>query len=169
MTPDEALQQFRRIALGRALGRHVGSDRLIQLGLDALLAGVESPSLAMLAGLVRGEEPEAPGLFDQVLWELDLSVEVPDDPRAAQWALAYWAAEQIVDGTLDPTAGAWLIWYDVAYALGYPKALEPLGHCALLLDSWDEGWSTAFESLERDTIQAAREFLGTRPPGDRRD
>lgn len=64
MTRDDALKQLRHIGQERAFGRHVGSDRLIQAGLDALIAEVESPSLAMLAGLLRSEEPEAPALFD---------------------------------------------------------------------------------------------------------
>lgn len=58
MNHDDALQQLSHIAHERAFGRYVGSDRLIQMGLDALMAGVESPSLAMLAGLLRSEEPE---------------------------------------------------------------------------------------------------------------
>ncbi|MFB6963202.1 hypothetical protein ACFCYB_41160 [Streptomyces sp. NPDC056309] len=60
---DDALKQLSHIARERALGRHVGSDRLIQAGLDALIAGVESPSFAMPAGLLRNEEPEASALF----------------------------------------------------------------------------------------------------------
>lgn len=76
MTRDDALKQLSHIARERAFGRHVGSDRLIQAGLDALIAGVESSSLAMLAGLLRSEEPEAPALFDQVLEELGLLMNV---------------------------------------------------------------------------------------------
>ncbi|MFE9912987.1 hypothetical protein [Streptomyces clavifer] len=32
-----------------------------------MIAGGESPSLTMLAGLTRSEEPDAPALFDEVL------------------------------------------------------------------------------------------------------
>lgn len=95
MTRDDALKQLSRIARERAFGRQVGSDRLIQAGLDALVAGVESPSLGMLAGLLQSEESEAPELFDQVLEELGLSFHPPADPRAAKWAAAYWIAGQI--------------------------------------------------------------------------
>ncbi|AZM61708.1 hypothetical protein DMA10_00220 [Streptomyces sp. WAC 01420] len=42
MARAEALEQLRQLAQARALGRHVGSDRLIQVGLDALLAGPRS-------------------------------------------------------------------------------------------------------------------------------
>lgn len=104
MTSDDALDQFRHIARERTFGRHVGSDRLIQAGLDALMAGVESPSLALPAGLLRSEEPEAPELFDQVLEELGLLFRPPANPQAAKWAMAYWIAGQIADGSLDPAA-----------------------------------------------------------------
>ncbi|MFE9399247.1 hypothetical protein [Streptomyces flavidovirens] len=105
MNHDDALRQLSYIAHERAFGRHVGSDRLIQVGLDALMDGIVSPSLAMLAGLVRSEEPEAPALFEQVLEELGLLFQPLADPRAAKWAMAYWIAGRIVDGSLDPATG----------------------------------------------------------------
>ncbi|WP_306324579.1 hypothetical protein [Streptomyces venezuelae] len=115
MTSDDALDQLRHIARERAFGRPVGSDKLIQAGLDALIAGIESPSLAMLAGLLRSEEPGAPELFDQVLDEQGLLFRSPTDPWAAKWAMAYWITGQIADGSLDPAAGTRLIWADIAY------------------------------------------------------
>ncbi|MFI2739519.1 hypothetical protein [Streptomyces sp. NPDC018711] len=162
MTSDDALEQFRHFARERAFGRHVGSDRLIQAGLDALIAGIESPSLAMLAGLLRSEEPEAPELFDQVLEELGLLFHPPADPRAAKWAMAYWIAGQIADGSLDPAAGTHLIWADIAYDLGYPEALEPLVHCAHNLDGWEESWGVSVEELYGEAVEAAKQFLGKR-------
>ncbi|WP_225995177.1 hypothetical protein [Streptomyces arboris] len=162
MTSDDALEQFRHIAREKAFGRHVGSDRLIQAGLDALMAGVESPSLALLAGLLRSEEPEAPELFDQVLEELGLLFRPPADPRAAKWAMAYWIAGQIADGSLDPAAGTHLIWADIAYDLGYPEELEPLVHCAHNLDGWEESWGVSVEELNEEAVEAAKQFLSKR-------
>ncbi|GHF42140.1 hypothetical protein GCM10010218_24080 [Streptomyces mashuensis] len=163
MTRDDALKQLSHIARERAFGRHVGSDRLIQAGLDALIAGVESPSLAMLAGLLRSEEPEAPALFDQVMDELGLLFHPPADPRAAKWAMAYWVAGQIADGSLDPTTGTHLIWADIAEGLGYPAELEPLVHCAHNLDGWEESWGVSFEDLDREAVEAAKQFLSEQP------
>ncbi|MGW4698892.1 hypothetical protein [Streptomyces sp. NPDC004285] len=162
MTSDDALDQLGHIARERAFGRHVGSDRLIQAGLDALMAGVESPSLAMLAGLLRSEEPEAPELFDHVLEELGLLFQPPADPRAAKWAMAYWVAGQIADGTLDPAAGTHLIWADIAYDLGYPEALAPLVRCAHHLDGWEESWGVSVEELNGEAVAAAKQFLSER-------
>ncbi|MGW0395360.1 hypothetical protein ACWDYJ_31700 [Streptomyces sp. NPDC003042] len=162
MTQDDALKQLSHIARERAFDRHVGSDRLIQAGLDALTAGVESPSLAMLAGLLRSEEPDAPALFDQVLEELGLFFHPPADPRAAKWAMADWVAGQIAGGTLDPATGTHLIWADIAYDLGYPEELEPLVHCAHHLDGWEESWGVSLEELNREAVEAAKQFLNKR-------
>ncbi|MFF8387366.1 hypothetical protein ACF053_27510 [Streptomyces kanasensis] len=163
MTRDDALDRLGHIARERAFGRHVGSDRLIEAGLNALIAGVESPSLAMLAGLLRSEEPEAPALFDQVLEELGLLFHPPADPEAAKWAMAYWIAGQIADGSLDPAAGTHLIWADIAYDLGYPEELEPLVHCAHNLDGRERSWGVSFEELSREAVEAARQLLNKRP------
>ncbi|MBT2511912.1 hypothetical protein J7I98_40455 [Streptomyces sp. ISL-98] len=163
MTCDDALDRLRSIARERAFGRHIGSDQLIQAGLDALIAGVESPSLAMLAGLLRSEESEAPALFDQVLEELGLLFHPPADPRAAKWAMAYWIAGQIADRSLDSAVGTHLIWAHIAYDLGYPEELEPLVHCAHNLDGWEESWGVSFEELSREAVEAAKHFLNQRP------
>lgn len=162
MTRDDALEQLSHIARARAFGGNVGSDRLIQAGLNALMAGVESPSLALLAGLLRSEEPEASALFDQMLEELGLYFHPPADPRAAKWAMARWVAGQIAAGSLDPAAGTHLIWADIAEDLGYPEELEPLVHCAHNLDGWEESWGVSFEELSREAVEAAKQFLNKR-------
>ncbi|SHM89497.1 hypothetical protein SAMN05216499_11618 [Actinacidiphila paucisporea] len=169
MTHDDALKQLSHISRKRAFGRHVGSDQLIQAGLNALLAEVESPSLALLAGLLRSEEPEASALFDQVLEELGLLFHPPADPRAAKWAMAYWVAGQIADGSLDPAAGTYLVWADIAYDLDYPEELEPLVHCAHNLDGWEESWGVPLEQLNREAVTAAKLFLSKRSAADAGD
>lgn len=113
----------------------------------------------MLAGLLRSEEPEAPALFDQVLEELGLGFRPHADPRAAKWAITYW----IADGSLDPAVGTYHIWADIAYDLGYPQELEPLVHCAHNLDGWEESWGVSVEELNREAVEAARQFVGTAP------
>jgi hypothetical protein len=167
MNHDDAVQQLRHLARARAFGTAVGSDRLIQAGLDALMADVDSPSLALLAGLLRREEPEAQALFDQVLEELGLAFQPPADPRAEKWALAYWIAGQIVDGSIDPAAGTHLIWAEVASELGYPADLQPLVSCAFNLEEWDENWGVCNEALKDQAVEAAEQLLRSRPAGDR--
>ncbi|MCK7627459.1 hypothetical protein MUU72_30930 [Streptomyces sp. RS10V-4] len=169
MTRDEGLDRLRQLARARALGRHVGSDRLIQAGLDALLADVDSPSLALLTGLGRREEHEAQELFDQVVDELGLGFEAPADPIAAKWALAYWLAAQIVDGSLDPVTGADLIWVEAAMELDYPDRLQPIVECAIQLGDWNAEWSTPLEQLKEEVLVAARALVeqGPRPASER--
>ncbi|WP_370409348.1 hypothetical protein [Streptomyces fradiae] len=159
MNQAAALTRFGYLARLRAFGRHVGSDQLIQAGLDALLVGVDSPSLPELAGLLRSEEPEAPELFERVLDELGLAFRAPAEPRAAAWAFALWTAEQMVDGSLDPASGAYLIRAEVADELGRPEELDALIDCSVTLDSWEESWGVAVEVLETEAIEAARALL----------
>ncbi|MEV8533120.1 hypothetical protein [Streptomyces sp. NPDC051211] len=169
MTHDDAVRQLSHMAHERVFGLRVGSDRLIQAGLDALMAGVESPSLALLAGLLRREEPEAPALFDQVLEELGLRFQPPADFDAGKWAMAYWIAGRIVDGSLDPATGAGLIWGDVAEDLDYPEDLKPLVWCAVELDDWHEGCGVSVEALKEKAIEAAGQLLSMQAPKARKD
>ncbi|WP_232247375.1 hypothetical protein [Kitasatospora azatica] len=144
----------------------MGSDQLIRAALDALISGIESPSLAMLAGLLRSAESEAPELFDQALEELGLVFVAPSDPRAATWAFAYWIAGQIVDGSLDPAIGTYQIWVDAAYDLDYPQELREVVSCAINLDSWNEDWGVRgvpFEALKAEAADAAKRFLTQKP------
>ncbi|MGY0485967.1 hypothetical protein [Streptomyces sp. WG-D5] len=164
MTKTEALDRLRQLARAQALGRHVGSDRLIQAGLDALLSDVDSPSLALLAGLGRREEHEARELFDHVVDELGLGFEAPADPITAKWALAYWLAAQIVDGSLDPATGADLIWAEAAMELGYPDRLRPIVECAIQLADWNADWSAPLEQLKAEALVAARALVEHRGP-----
>ncbi|ARZ72426.1 hypothetical protein SMD11_6850 [Streptomyces albireticuli] len=166
MTHAHAVRQLRVLARERGFGCTVGSDRLVQAGLDALLAGVESPSLPLLAGLGRKEESEARELFDTVLEELGLGFRAPADPAAARWALAYWLASRIADGSLDPLTGADRIRADAATELDHPEALEPIVRLARHAADWNENWDPPLAELSDGVLQAARELLGTRSSAD---
>lgn len=158
MTEDEALHGLKLLVQTRAFGWHVGSDRLIQAALDALLAGVEAPSLPLLAGLGRNEEHEARELFDELTEELGLGFKVPADPSAARWALAYWLAGQIADGSLDPGRGADLIWTEAASGLDYPDELQQIVEHAIGLDDWNESRPVSREQLIEGAFLAACEL-----------
>lgn len=106
---------LRMAAIYERLGQHVGSDQLIKIALDAVLAGIDSPALVQLAGLSRKEEPEAHELFALACDELGLTPTLPPDPGAACWELIRWLSELIVAGDLPPEDGVWLIeqsWLD---------------------------------------------------------
>ncbi|MFE5586367.1 hypothetical protein [Kitasatospora sp. NPDC056531] len=156
---EDALNSLRWLAVESASGYRAGSDRLIAAGLDALLRGVDSPSLPLLAGLGRNEEPDAPELFTKVLEELDLVPDLPADRDQALWAMARWWAGLIVDGKLDPLTGADLIWWRVAMELGYPGELQGLVNGAVNGDDWNENWDIPLEQIKGEIVEAAHAFL----------
>ncbi|MGW0606909.1 hypothetical protein [Streptomyces sp. NPDC002640] len=131
---------------------------LVQLGLDALMADIDAPSLPLLAGLARGEYPQARELFSLVLEELGLLPPALDDLAEARWIAARWWAGRIVACQLDPVHGAKLIFEEAAAELDYPDVLQPMVDLATALGLSDE--RPADPRVVRDQVtSAAREFL----------
>ncbi|WP_217213859.1 hypothetical protein [Streptomyces sp. AC550_RSS872] len=133
---------------------------LVQLGLDALMADIEAPSLPLLAGLARGEYPQARELFDLVLEELGLLPVISEDLAKARWTAAQWWAGQIVACQLDPAHGAKLIHEEAAAELDYPDALQPIVDLARALDLPNDQRPDQQHIRDRVT-SAARDFLAT--------
>lgn len=130
---------------------------LVQLGLDALMADIEAPSLPLLAGLARGEYPQARELFDLVLEELGLLL-ASEDLAKARWTAARWWAGQIAACQLDPIRGAKLIYEESAAELDYPDALQPFVDLARALDLLND--QPPDQQHIRDQVTfAARDFL----------
>ncbi|MEN2417846.1 hypothetical protein AABB02_07035 [Streptomyces rimosus] len=131
---------------------------IVQAALDALLAGVESPSLALLAGLGRNELGEVDELFDAVSAELGLLPSTPEIVAAARWAMARWWAARMVGGDLDAVDGARLIWERAACELGHPEELASFG--SVLGELWDEeDGSVPVRREHRDRLVAAARRL----------
>jgi hypothetical protein len=155
------------MAIARAVGGEAGSDELIQAGVDALLAGVDSPTLPLLAGLTRREEPEAPSLFDRVADELGLvPAELPTDPASRAWALVRWWAQMIVDGELTPEMGGRLIWRHGWLLLDGPDELKPLIGSVTRHDDeksswaiWDAEYISCNRAGAADIVAQAHAFL----------
>lgn len=154
----DRIRPLRMLAIRRALVR-VGADQLIQAGLDALLSGVDTPSLRQLAGLSRAEEPEAHDLFDSVIDELELMPTMPDDPTAARWELVRWWCQLIVDGQLAPEVGAALVSYEAWGELGYPESLQPLAGWLSEWEDWNESWDIPRETFMDRILEAIRQLL----------
>jgi hypothetical protein len=153
---------LRMAAIYERLGQHVGSDQLIKIALDAVLAGIDSPALVQLAGLSRKEEPEAHELFALACDELGLTPTLPPDPGAACWELIRWLSELIVAGDLPPEDGVWLIeqsWLDAWQSSDYPAILRPLIGAAIQWDEWAEEWDTPRETYRQEIIDGARQIL----------
>ncbi|HEY9375303.1 hypothetical protein [Streptomyces sp.] len=166
MTEDEAIERLRELATERRAYGMAASDRCIQAGLDALLAGVDSPSLAQLAGLTRREEPEASDLFESVLDELGLRDGLPTTQAEAEWALVRRILTRIVDGTLDPVAGADRVWDLARPGSSFETAVRPIVHgfsLAYGIDAQDE--PARVEAAGEEIRTAARALMELpRPP-----
>ncbi|GGX76566.1 hypothetical protein [Streptomyces fructofermentans] len=130
---------------------------LVELGLDALMADVEAPSLPLLAGLARGEYTRARELFGHVVDELGLLPQGPEELAEARWTAARWWAAEIVAHQIDPVRGAVLI-RDQAAELGYPDVLRALVDLAWAVDPADDRRSVR-EGVPEGVLAAAREFL----------
>ncbi|MFJ9456424.1 hypothetical protein ACIRST_15185 [Kitasatospora sp. NPDC101447] len=125
----EAVRELRGIAHWWVDGRHAEPDFLMQAALRALAAGVDTPSLWLLAWLLSGEEDQAPELFGRVMDELGFGLHPlgeHEDYWQGRLALARWWAAEIVGGWLDPHEGAVLIIENVAEAYGACEELAPM-------------------------------------------
>lgn len=161
----DALRDLRIIAVREALGEIVGADVLIATGLQALLEGVDSPTLPLLAGLGRSEEGEAHDLFRRVTDELDLTPPSPLDTESARWDLVRWACEAIVEGKVAPEWGGRLIWYDGWNELGYPNSLQGIVGSVSEWDDWSPTWEVDRERFQRLIVEDAERLLaGPWPP-----
>lgn len=167
LTRVDNLQRLLSAASYEALGYTLGSDQLIQMALDALMADIDTPALRQLAGLTRNEEADAHELLDQVIHELGLAPSLPDHPTQARWELVRWWCQLIVDGHLPPEKAGHFIWSEGWSMLGYPRALQPLVGWVSAWDDWNEHYSVPRETyLEYIVVEAKRLLAGPWPPAD---
>ncbi|APU44825.1 hypothetical protein BSL84_30760 [Streptomyces sp. TN58] len=166
---QEAIEYLRMLALERLIGRPHHPYQLIEAGVTALVLGVETESLALLAGLSRTEHESADALFDQVLGELGLPEGFPGDDtdipgEAARWELVRWWLRLIVNGSMAPGAGGDVITYEGWGALARPQSLQPLVD---KVDAYNE--SDAIQRTTREqaiVTEAERLLAGPWPPPD---
>lgn len=153
--------------LTMARGRCPSDAYLVQLGLDALMADIDAPSLPLLAGLARGEYPQARELFHLVLEELDLLPLVSEELANARWIAAHWWAGRIVECQIDPIVGAKLIFTESAAELDYPDALQPIVDLAQAIILLDDQPADPQHIRDQVTL-AAQQFLATEAHHNRR-
>ncbi|GAA3024462.1 hypothetical protein GCM10020229_39670 [Kitasatospora albolonga] len=162
---EEALTDLRMLALERRLGRQVRADQLIRAGLAALVLDVDSPALRSLAGLGRSEEPEAAGLFEQVMDELGLLAGLPTEEDEIRWELARWWLTLIVAGAVHPATGADLLAREAWAPLGHPDALGRIAGDGAEYDNWIPAFEDSLETITtRILAEATRLLTGPWPP-----
>ncbi|MFJ5140700.1 hypothetical protein [Streptomyces sp. NPDC088707] len=170
LTPQEAVECLRMLAVERLVGRRPSPEQLVEAGLTALLLDVETESLPLLAGLTRSEHERAEGLFERVLGELGLVGTLPADDsglpwEAARWELVRWWLRLIVNGSLDPGAGGDLITYEGWGALARPRALRPLFDATEAHNGWAAVRAGSRERLAAAIVAEAERLLaGPWPP-----
>jgi len=161
----DALRELRIIAVREALGEVVGSDVIIETALQALLEGVESPNLPLLAGLGRQEESEAHDLFRRVADELDIAPPSPVDTESARWELVRWACEAVIEGKITPAWGGSLIWHDGWNELGCPDSVQGVVGAVSEFDDWSPSWEVDREHLRQQIVAEVERLLrGPWPP-----
>jgi hypothetical protein len=140
-----------RIAVGG-----LASDELSEIATEALIRGLDSPALRVLAGQARWDVRDSSDLFRVALDEL--GIELPDADRA-QWRLARRTADDIVTGRMGAARGANELW------LAHQKVRDSgdlrifVGLASTLDDHPDD-----VERIEADIIAAARELLDRPAP-----
>jgi hypothetical protein len=149
--PDPLEVAAWRMAVGR-----LASDDLPEIATEALVRGLDSPALRVLAGQARWDVRDSSDLFRVALDEL--GIELPDADRA-QWHLARRTASEIVAGRIRAARGASELW------LAYQKVrdngdLRIFVGLASTLDDHPEDT----EQIEADIVAAARELLDRPAP-----
>lgn len=153
------------LALSEALQVPLGSDTLIAVAVRAVLDGVDSASLSLLAELSRREEGDARDLFHDVVAELGLGPAEPIDSHVNRWELVRWWCEQITGGELEAEIGGWLIWFHGWIKLGHPSALQPIVLAMTEGEDRARLWADERDGPRKRIIDEAASLLkGSWPP-----
>jgi hypothetical protein len=144
------------VAAWRVAAGSLISEDLPEIATDALVRGLDSPALRVLAGQSRDDVRDSADLFRVALGEL--GIDLPD-PDSAQWLLARRTAAGIVAGRISPARGATELW------LAYPKVRDNgdlrifVGLASMLDDHPEDA-----ERIESDIVVAAQELLSRSAP-----
>jgi hypothetical protein len=147
----EEIESVRLLFLRDQVGL-IPSEQYPDTAADLLVDGYDSPALRELAGHPRNDPQGAGDLWIQVRDELGKPFE--DDGLARRILVRRWL-QQIVDGILDPYAGADLILGLAWFALDQPAVLNPL---VADRDFWEE-LPEGRDKIQRDLLDDARTIL----------
>ena len=144
------------VAAWRKAAGSLASEDLPEIATEALVRGLDSPALRVLAGQSRNDVRDSADLFRVALDEL--GIDLPD-ADSAQWHLARRTAGDIVAGRIGPARGATELW------LAYLKVRDNgdlrifVGLASMLEDHPQDA-----EQIEADMVAAARELLARPAP-----
>lgn len=141
-----------RIASLLVLDRQPTED-LPDIATDALVRGIDSPSLRVLAGTSTSDVRDARDLFWQAFDELGF--EQPTSTKA-RWSLVMrWAAD-IEAGRIEPVEGARMIWWEGWEELDRPDQLTAF---VGLVSEWEDDPANR-QAYDEDIRSASRRLLG---------
>jgi hypothetical protein len=133
------------------------SEDLPELGTDALVRGLDSPALRLLAGQSPADVRDSRDLFARALVELGIDLPEYD---AAVWSLVRLTARDIVDGTVTPATGANEIWRRGYHRVAERGDLRIFVGLASRLDDHPEDRT----AIELDILAGAKELLARPVP-----
>ena len=145
------------VAAWRMAAGELRSEELPGLATDALVRGIDSPALRILAGQAPSDVRESADLFRRAVNELDVNV---PDAEQARWHLVRMTAQHIVDGRINPAAGASDIWMMGYLHVEDSGDLRIFVGLASMLDDHPEDRV----HIEAQIVEAARELLGRPQP-----
>jgi len=139
-----------------SVGLHRSED-LPSIATDALVRGIDSPSLRELAGQAPRDVRESVDLFVAALDELGIDMPTEQD---ALWKLAQLTAAQITSGAINAYDGAQWIWWNLSHRQEREGDLRVfIG----LASEWDDHPSARGE-LDAAIVDAARDLLTRAEP-----
>lgn len=143
-----------RLVLARVLVDDQDNGELPMVAAWALAGGVESPSLAELAGQSGDDVRECRDLFIAAMGELGVQLPAADEGWRAM--ARYWAREMVA-GILTPYEASRLIWWK---AWGAGNRPDDLTVFVGLASDWEDHPEDRSE-LERQMMNAARRLAAT--------
>ncbi len=142
------------VAAWRMAAGNLASEDLPEIATEALVRGLDSPALRVLAGQSRDDVRDSADLFGLALDEL--GIDLPD-ADSALWHLARRAAGDMVAGQIRPARGVAELWPAYLKVRDNGDLRIFAGLASTLEDHPEDA-----EHIEADMVAAARELL-TRP------
>ena len=144
------------VAAWRMAAGRLASEDLPEIAIEALVRGLDSPALRVLAGQARWDVRDSSDLFRVALDEL--GIELLDADRA-QWQLATRTAGHMVTGRIGAARGANELWLAYQQIRDNGDLRIFVGLASTLDDHPEE-----VEHIEAAIIVAARELLDRPAP-----
>jgi hypothetical protein len=144
------------VATWRMAAGSLPSEDLPEIATEALVRGLDSPTLRVLAGQSRDDVRDSAELFRVALDELGIDLR---DADSAQWDLAERTAGDIVAGRIGPARGATELWLAYRNVRDNGDLRIFVGLASMLDDHPEDA-----EQIEADVVAAARELLARPAP-----